>query len=78
MPAAVRPAEWAWGLAITERAVRLHGGTVKASNRPEGGLQVEIRLPLAADASPEPDRPVEQSGAGGSQFQPVKLRNKLP
>jgi len=35
------------GLAITERAVRLHGGTVKASNRPEGGLQVEIRLPLA-------------------------------
>jgi two-component system sensor histidine kinase CpxA len=36
------------GLAITERAVRLHGGSVKASNRPEGGLQVEIRLPLAA------------------------------
>jgi two-component system, OmpR family, sensor histidine kinase CpxA len=36
------------GLAITERAVRLHGGTVQASNRPEGGLQIEIRLPLAA------------------------------
>ncbi len=35
------------GLAITERAVRLHGGTIKASNRPEGGLSVEIRLPLA-------------------------------
>jgi two-component system, OmpR family, sensor histidine kinase CpxA len=34
------------GLAITERAVRLHGGTVQASNRPEGGLMVEIRLPL--------------------------------
>ena len=34
------------GLAITERAVRLHGGTVRASNRPEGGLMVEIRLPL--------------------------------
>jgi two-component system sensor histidine kinase CpxA len=34
------------GLAITERAVRLHGGTVKASNRPEGGLQIEIRLPI--------------------------------
>ncbi|MGZ4732695.1 MAG: ATP-binding protein [Terriglobales bacterium] len=39
------------GLAITERAVRLHGGSVKASNRPEGGLQVEIRLPLAASDS---------------------------
>jgi len=36
------------GLAITERAVRLHGGSVKASNRPEGGLQVEVRLPLDA------------------------------
>ena len=44
------------GLAITERAVRLHGGTVKAWNRPEGGLVVEIQLPCApvtqADAAP--------------------------
>jgi signal transduction histidine kinase len=35
------------GLAITERAVELHGGTVRASNRKEGGLIVEMRLPLA-------------------------------
>jgi two-component system sensor histidine kinase CpxA len=34
------------GLAITDQAVRLHGGSVKASNLPEGGLWVEIRLPL--------------------------------
>jgi len=33
------------GLAITERAVRLHGGTIQASNRSEGGLMIEIRLP---------------------------------
>ena len=33
------------GLAITERAVRLHGGTVKASNAPGGGLIVEMKLP---------------------------------
>jgi len=33
------------GLAITERAVRFHGGKVSASNRAEGGLMVEIRLP---------------------------------
>jgi len=33
------------GLAITDRVVRLHGGTVHAENRPEGGLVVEIRLP---------------------------------
>jgi len=36
------------GLAITERAVRFHGGKVKAFNRVEGGLMVEIRLPLIA------------------------------
>lgn len=34
------------GLAITERAVRFHGGSVAAQNRPGGGLRVEIRLPL--------------------------------
>jgi two-component system sensor histidine kinase CpxA len=39
------------GLAITDRAVRIHGGTVKASNRPEGGLQIEIRLPSVAPAA---------------------------
>jgi two-component system, OmpR family, sensor histidine kinase CpxA len=42
------------GLAITERAVRLHGGTVKAANLPEGGLMIEIRLPRAAmEVAPE-------------------------
>jgi two-component system sensor histidine kinase CpxA len=39
------------GLAITERAVRLHGGTVRAANRPGGGLTVEIRLPLDLDVT---------------------------
>ncbi|MFY9753971.1 MAG: ATP-binding protein [Candidatus Acidiferrales bacterium] len=33
------------GLSITERAVRLHGGTVKAENCHDGGLLVELRLP---------------------------------
>lgn len=47
------------GLAITERAVRFHGGKVSAHNRPEGGLRIEIRLPLIETirkriASPEP------------------------
>lgn len=39
------------GLAITERAVHLHGGMVTASNSPEGGLVVEIELPVAGDTS---------------------------
>jgi len=37
------------GLAITERAVRLHGGAVTARNAKEGGLIVEMRLPIAQD-----------------------------
>lgn len=36
------------GLAITERAVRFHGGKVSAFNRPQGGLVIEIRLPMIA------------------------------
>lgn len=39
------------GLAITERAVRFHGGRVSASNRAEGGLLVELYLPLAGEIS---------------------------
>ena len=35
------------GLAITERAVHVHGGVVTASNDPEGGLLIDIDLPLA-------------------------------
>ena len=34
------------GLAIAARAVRLHGGTIKAANASDGGLVVEIRLPI--------------------------------
>jgi signal transduction histidine kinase len=33
------------GLAICDRAVRLHGGTIVASNAPDGGLMIEIMLP---------------------------------
>ena len=35
------------GLAIAERAVRLHGGTLTAVNAEGGGLAVEIALPVA-------------------------------
>jgi two-component system, OmpR family, sensor histidine kinase CpxA len=49
------------GLAITERAVRFHGGRVEAHNRVEGGLSVEIHLPLISSPGPtekEPERVV--------------------
>ena len=51
------------GLAITERAVRFHGGKVSASNRAEGGLMVEIRLPLTTGGQGNVER-VEAVAAG--------------
>lgn len=33
------------GLAIAERAVRAHGGQIRAENHPDGGLEIEIRFP---------------------------------
>ncbi len=39
------------GLSIAERAVRLHGGRVRASNRTGGGLEVEIRIPATRTAA---------------------------
>lgn len=39
------------GLAIAKRAIRLHGGTVLASNRSEGGLAIEIRLPTPSNGA---------------------------
>jgi two-component system sensor histidine kinase CpxA len=45
------------GLAITDRAVRLHGGSIRVSNRPQGGLMVEIRLPLSSAEAGNTDDP---------------------
>jgi signal transduction histidine kinase len=39
------------GLAITARVTELHGGKVTARNRPEGGLEIAIELPLGRDAA---------------------------
>jgi two-component system sensor histidine kinase CpxA len=38
------------GLSIADRAIRLHGGQLRASNRKEGGLEMEIRIPAGAPA----------------------------
>jgi two-component system sensor histidine kinase CpxA len=40
------------GLAIANRAVKLHRGQIAIRNRPEGGLVVEMSFPLAAARQP--------------------------
>src|SRR4029077_10571561 len=50
------------GVAITERAVRFHGGKVTAFNRPQGGLMVEIRLPMISRLSAKEQVAVVPSG----------------
>jgi len=51
------------GLAITDQAVRLHGGSVTASNLPEGGLTVRIRVPLQSVAGSCREQPLPVSVA---------------
>ncbi len=41
------------GLAITDRAVRLHKGQVMAENSPDGGLTIKIMLPVYGEARGE-------------------------
>ncbi|MEM9292391.1 MAG: HAMP domain-containing sensor histidine kinase [Acidobacteriota bacterium] len=41
------------GLAIARRAVALHGGTISATNVPEGGVEMQIRLPVEGVAIEE-------------------------
>jgi two-component system sensor histidine kinase CpxA len=42
------------GLAIAERVIRVHGGTIRAENVAPRGLQVEILLPHPSLNSPDP------------------------
>ncbi len=39
------------GLFVSHAIVSLHGGTISLQNRPEGGAQVTIRLPLLSESA---------------------------
>jgi two-component system sensor histidine kinase CpxA len=42
------------GLAIAERVIRVHGGTIRAENATPQGLRVEVLLPHSSMNSPDP------------------------
>jgi two-component system sensor histidine kinase CpxA len=44
------------GLTIAERAVKLHGGSIRATNAPSGGLVLELRLPISTGTVPASER----------------------
>ena len=54
------------GLAIAARAVVLHGGTIEAENRADGGLSVRIALPSLQDAAPATAVPAMEPAAAVS------------
>ena len=45
------------GLAIARRCIEAHGGTIRADNRPAGGLRVEIMLPWPRNPATDPPDP---------------------
>jgi two-component system, OmpR family, sensor histidine kinase SenX3 len=54
------------GLAIAKWAVDIHGGQITVHERPQGGSEFHIRLPLARPAETAADRKATQVRVGGS------------
>jgi two-component system sensor histidine kinase CpxA len=52
------------GLAIAERAVKLHGGDLRAFNRSNGGVTIRMRLPAIED---KPGKRANETGQEHSQ-----------
>ncbi|GGU51211.1 two-component sensor histidine kinase [Streptomyces albospinus] len=52
------------GLAIAQENVRLHGGTLRAANSPDGGAVFTVELPLRPDTAADGGTPDGAPGAG--------------
>jgi len=55
------------GLAIVDSVAKAHGGVVGAANRPQGGADVWIALPLTASSSRVPINAVDVIDEGGTR-----------
>jgi len=55
------------GLSISDRIIREHGGEIRVANRPEGGAEFVVRLPIHLPAKTDggPTNPQDQNGPGG-------------
>jgi signal transduction histidine kinase len=62
------------GLSITQRAVLLHGGSVCASNVSDGGLKVEIRLPVESPSSSVASDTPAAKAADAQSAEPAQTR----
>ena len=53
------------GLAIVRAIAGVHGATLTANARPDGGLDIQVRFPSQPRACPQPDMSRQQTGEPG-------------